>query len=78
MTAVPIGGRAVLNNVAAQRSPWHGWEGNSAANTSEGQDAYAVRAQAITACRDAGLLTPENLLTPAGTAALRVLEGVRG
>lgn len=75
MTALPFGGRAVLTNVAEKRSPWHGWEGNSAANTSEGQEAYAVRAKAITACREAGLLTPENLLTKAGMAGVRVLQG---
>ncbi len=69
MTTLPIGGRAVLNNVAAGRSPWHGWEGGHAAKTPEGQDAYSARALAIRECRERGLLTAENLLTDAGRAA---------
>lgn len=76
MTALPIGGRAVLSNVAASRSPRHGWEGDTRARTPEGQEAYVARAMAITACRDAGLLTPENLLTEAGKAAVLTLRGV--
>lgn len=77
--AIPFGGRAVLENVAAQRSPWHGWEGGHAARTPEGQDAYQERARAISACRAKGLLTEENQLTDDGHKALAwIAEAVRG
>lgn len=73
MTAVvfvPLGGLAVLDAVAAGRSPWHGWDAGVFAKTPEGQEAYAVRARLITACRRAGLLTEENVLTAEGRTAL--------
>ena len=74
MTAVitvPVGGRTVLEAVAAGRSPWHGWDFGHPARTPEGQEAYEARARVITACREHGLLTAENLLTDAGREALK-------
>lgn len=68
---VPAGGRAVLEAVAAGRSPWHGWDFGHPARTPEGQEAYEARARLITACRDHGLLTGENLLTDLGRDAIK-------
>lgn len=68
------GALTVLQNVAAGRSPWHGWDANHPARTSEGQEAYEARARAITACRDSGLLTAENLLTAEGRQVLKSQE----
>lgn len=81
MTAVitvPLGGRAVLEAVAAGRSPWHGWEAGSPANTPEGQEAYEARARVITACREHGLLTAENLLTERGREAIKSMAVTHG
>lgn len=81
MTAVitvPLGGRAVLEAVAAGRSPWHGWEAGAPANTSEGQEAYQARARVITACREHRLLTGENLLTELGREALKSMAARHG
>lgn len=75
---LPRDGRAVLDNVAAGRSPWHGWDAGQVARSPEGQAAYLARARAITACRELDLLTPENLLTPAAQALLQALEAFRG
>jgi|GEM_PF-3462611 len=81
MTAVitvPLGGREVLNAVAAGRSPWHGWDHGTAARTAEGQEAYEARARVITACREHGLLTGENLLTELGRDALKSMVARHG
>ncbi|MBJ7318276.1 MAG: hypothetical protein JHC96_05715 [Brevundimonas sp.] len=75
---MPIGADVVLFNVRAGRSAWAGWEGSHGALTAEGHDAYAARAAAIRACREAGLLDNEGLLTATGTAALRELEAAHG
>ncbi|WP_447941221.1 hypothetical protein [Brevundimonas mediterranea] len=75
---MPIGADVVLFNVQAGRSAWAGWEGAHGARTAEGIDAYAARAAAIRACREAGLLDAEGLLTPAGLATLRSLEAAHG
>ncbi len=78
MTDLPTGGRTVLENIARGLSPWHGWEAGQPARTPEGQAAYADRAHAITACRERGLVTDENLLTETGRAAVRMLEAAFG
>lgn len=81
MTAVitvPVGGRIVLEAVAAGRSPWHGWELGHAARTPEGQEAYQARARVITACREHGLLTDANILTEGGRAALKSMAARHG
>ncbi|WP_299174384.1 hypothetical protein [uncultured Brevundimonas sp.] len=78
MSYLPIGGEVVLRNVQAGRSAWAGWEGAHGARTAEGRDAYAARASAIRACREAGLLDDEGLLTAVGVATLRALEAVHG
>lgn len=81
MTAVitiPLGGRLVLEAVAAGRSPWHRWDDGAAARTPEGQEAYAARARIITACREHGLLTGENLLTERGRDALKSMAALHG
>lgn len=81
MTAVitvPLGGLNVLNAVASGRSPWHGWEAGAPANTPEGQDAYQARARVITACREHGLLTGENLLTERGREAVKSMAARLG
>lgn len=71
---IPTGGTHVLANVAAGRSPWHGWENGTVACTDEGVEAYSVRSRLITQCRERGLLTPENHLTAAGRSALTAWE----
>lgn len=76
MIDLPIGGRAVLQNIAQGRSVWHGWEAGHAVRTPEGQEAYARRAAAIQACRDRGLLTTENLLTETGRKAVKAMAEV--
>lgn len=63
---VPLGGRVVLEAVAAGLGPWHGWERGTVANSLEGQEAYRARASIITECRKCGLMTAENLLTERG------------
>jgi hypothetical protein len=68
----------VLEAVAAGRSPWHGWDKGTAANTYEGQDAYRRRAEVITECRDHGLMTAENLLTDKGRKVLQVVGVLHG
>ena len=73
MSWLPIGADAVLFNVLAGRSAWHGWEGRHGALTGEGRDAYAARATAIRACREAGLLDGEGLLTDLG---LKTVKGL--
>ena len=75
---IPAGGRDVLEAVAAGRSPWHGWDKGTAANTYEGQDAYRRRAEVITECRDHGLMTAENLLTDKGRKVLQVVGVLHG
>lgn len=78
ITTLSRDGVRVLSNVATGRSPWHGWEGTTAARTPESQEAYTARARAITECRDRGVLTPENLLTDMGRRLLSEWEGRRG
>lgn len=78
VATIPNGGTHVLTNVAQGRSPWHGWENGTVANSGEGADAYGVRARIITKCRERGLLTPENLLTEAGRAAVAAMEARLG
>lgn len=77
VVAIPAGARPVLENVALGRSPWHGWEAGTLPRSAESQDAYEARARVITACRQYGLLTAENLLTDDGRRAVKVM-GERG
>lgn len=64
--SLPRGGLDVLNNLMAQRSPWHGWEAGHSARSPEGQDAYIERARTITAMREIGLIDENGMLTEAG------------
>ena len=73
MSWLPIGADAVLFNVAAGRSAWAGWEGAHGARTGEGRDAYAARAAAIRACREAGLLDAQGLMTELGRKTVKSL-----
>jgi hypothetical protein len=75
---VPVGARAVLEAVAVGLSPWAGWEQGTKARTPEGQEAYEARARIITACREHGLLTVENLLTERGRQALKSMAARHG
>ncbi|WP_269220955.1 hypothetical protein [Brevundimonas vesicularis] len=64
--SLPRGGADVLNNLLAQRSSWHGWEGGHPARSPEAQDAFTERARAITAMREIGLIDENGMLTEAG------------
>ena len=77
MTSVPNGGLAVLQNVAAGRGAWHGWDAASG-HIVDSQDCFAARSEIIQACRQRGLLTDANALTPQGAEIVRAVEAAHG
>ena len=73
--SIPRGGLAVLNNLLAQRSAWHGWEAGHPAQSPEAQDAFTERARAITAMREIGLIDENGMLTEAGRMTAELWNG---
>ena len=77
MTSVPNGGLMVLQHVAAGRGAWHGWEA-AAGHVVDGTDCFSARSEIIQACRQRGLLTDANALTPHGAEIVRAVEAAHG
>lgn len=72
MSEAPTNAPAILALVAAGKSPWEGWDLACQGVSAKGKAAaYARRRDQIQACRSAGLLDDDGLVTDAGTAVLR-------